>query len=148
MKSLFTSFIFLFISITCFAQTDSHMQAVDELMETMHMEQQIKESADRMLKVQAQSMPQMAQYQDVMKEFFNKYITWEKLGDKIKQVYKESFTEEEIREITEFYKTDIGQKMARITPEISEKQALISQNIVMENQAELQQMIMDAMSEQ
>ena len=148
MKSLLATTIFLFMSITCIAQTDSHMQAVNELMEAMHMEQQLKESTERTIKVQAQSMPQVAQYQDVMKEFFNKYITWEKLGDDIKKAYKESFTEQEIRDLTSFFKTESGQKYAKIMPELSEKLALMSNAVVMENQFELQQMIMDAMSEQ
>ena len=143
-KLLFTFCLILFCS-SLYAQEDSHMQAVDELMDAMHMKQQVEESAERMLKVQAQSMPQIAQYKDVMEAFFDKYINWETVGDEIKKVYKESFTEQEIQDLITFYESDIGQKYAKSMPKITEKTALISQGIVMEHQAELQQKIMDSM---
>ncbi|NGP88571.1 DUF2059 domain-containing protein [Fodinibius halophilus] len=121
------------------------MQAVNELMDAMNMEKQITESADRMLKLQAQSMPQMAQHQEIMSEFFHKYINWESIGEDIKKVYKETFSEKEIRELTTFYKSDIGQKYARLTPTITEKTAKITQGVIMDHQMELQQKIMQKM---
>ncbi|WP_138429143.1 DUF2059 domain-containing protein [Fodinibius saliphilus] len=140
-KILLTVFLFIF-SATAFAQIDSHMQAVNELMEVMHMKEQITESADRMLKLQVQASPQMAQHQDIMSDFFHKYINWKNIGDDIKKVYKETFTEDEIRELTAFYNSDIGQKYARLTPTITEETAKITQGVIKDHQMELQQKIM------
>ena len=145
MKKIALTLCLFLLSTAAFAQTDSHTQAVNELMEAMDMENQISESADRMLNLQAQAMPQMAAYKDVMSDFFHKYINWENLGDDVKQVYKESFTEKEIRDLIAFYKTDTGQKLAKISPELTEKTARISQQMVMKHQAELQRKIMKAM---
>lgn len=145
MKKIILTFGLFLLSTAAFAQTDSHMQAVNKLMEAMDMENQISESADRMLNLQAQAMPQMAAYKDVMSDFFHKYINWENLSDDIKKVYKESFTEQEIRDLIAFYQTETGQKLAKISPELTEKTAKISQQMVMEHQAELRRKIMKAM---
>ena len=58
-----------------FAQTDSHSRAVNELVEVMHLKDQITESANRMLNLQIQAMPQMAPYKDTMSEFFKNIST-------------------------------------------------------------------------
>lgn len=52
------------------------MQAVDKLMEAMHMKEQIAGSTNRMMNVQLQSMPQLAPYKGTMSEFFDKYVSW------------------------------------------------------------------------
>lgn len=148
MKKVILTFAFLIFASVGFAQTDSHTQAVNELMEVMNMKQQMEESAERMFELQAKQMPQIAQYKDIMLDFFNKYINWETIGEDIKQVYKNSFTEEEIRDLIAFFKTDTGQKFTTQNPEINQQIAEISQSIVMQHQAELQGKIMEAMQDQ
>lgn len=148
MKKIILTFAILLFASVGFAQTDSHTQAVNELMEVMNMKQQMEESAERMFALQAKQMPQIAQYKDIMLEFFNKYINWETIGEDVKQVYKNSFTEEEVRDLIAFFKTETGQKFTKQNPEINQKIAEISQSIVMQHQAELQGKIMEAMEDQ
>lgn len=148
MKKAILTFSFLILASVGFAQTDSHTQAVNELMEVMNMKQQMEESAERMFELQARQMPQIAQYKEIMLEFFNKYINWETIGEDVKQVYKNSFTEAEIRDLIAFFKTDTGQKFTTQNPEINQKIAEISQNIVMQHQTELQNRIMQAVQNQ
>lgn len=144
MKKILLLSCFVLISSISFAQTTSHDQAVNELMEVMNMEQQISKNAIRMFEVQAQAMPQIAQFKDVMMDFFHKYINWQSMGDDIKKVYKDLFTEQEIRALIAFYQTETGQKLISVTPELTTRLATISQQIVLEHKAELQQNIMNA----
>lgn len=144
MKKYIFCLCFVFIASLGFAQSNSEKEAVNELVQVMNLKQQINESAERMFEVQAKAMPQIVQYKDVMMDFFKKYLNWETMGEKIKQVYAESFTEEEIRDLIAFYKTDTGQKLVKVQPTITTKMASISQGIVMEHQMELRQKIMDA----
>ena len=146
-NTLLTLSFLLFTSVT-FAQTDSHTQAINKLMEVMHMEKQIEESSEKMFELQAQAMPQLTQYKDVMLGFFRKYINWKNIGDDVKNVYKELFTEQEIRDLIAFYQTETGQKVVKVTPTLTTSIARISQQVVMQHKAELQQTIMNARQQQ
>jgi|AntRauTorcE11897_2_1112592.scaffolds.fasta_scaffold27034_2 hypothetical protein len=148
MKKLVLTLTLVLFSSALYAQEDSHMQAVNELVDVMHMEQQMNESAERMFEMQAKQMPQIKQYEDVMMEFFNKYITWEKIGDQVKQVYKNNFSEQQLRELIDFMETDTGQAFAKKSPTVMQEVASISQGIVMEHQQELTQKMMEAMQDQ
>lgn len=144
MKKIIITSCLMFIASVSFAQSNAETQAVNELMKVMNLEQQINESAERMFEVQSKAMPQILPYKDVMLDFFHKYINWDTLGEQIKKVYTDTFTEAELSDLVVFYKTDTGQKLVKSQPIITSKMASISQNAVMEHQVELQQSIMNA----
>ncbi len=108
----------------------------------------MSESADRMFELQAKQMPQITQYKEIMTEFFNKYINWDTIGEDVKEIYKNSFTESEIEDLIAFFSTETGQKFVMTNPEIQQKIAELTQGIVMKHQAELQQKIMESMQDQ
>lgn len=143
MKKTLLLLCLLFTASTAFAQSKS--DAVNKLMNVMQMKQQIEKSAEKMIEIQMQARPQMAKYKDVMLNFFNKYLTWERLGDDVKETYSNLFTEQEIRALIDFYQTPTGQKLIKVKTKLSTKMAKISQQVVMAHQAELRQAIMDAM---
>jgi len=53
----------------------------------------------------------------------------------------EQFTEEELKDITRFYQTPSGKKMARLTPELTAKGAMLGQQEVQAHLGELGEMI-------
>ena len=145
MKKIILVFCFGILCSPAFAQSSSEGQAIDDLMEVLNFEKQLEQSAERMFDMQVKAMPQIAQFKDVMMDFFDKHVTWDKLGDDIKSVYADLFTEQEVRDLIAFYKTPTGKKMVEKMPALQARLAQVSQQAVLEHRAELQQKIRTAM---
>jgi hypothetical protein len=60
--------------------------------------------------------------------------------------YVDAFTEKEIKEITEFYKSPIGKKLVAKTPELATKVMELSSKRMAENQAELMKILTEEMT--
>lgn len=120
----------------------SHMAAAVELLESMNIADALQLSINTMLEVQMQANPDMRQLEDVMREFFAKYMSWESLKDGYARIYANTFTENELRQITTFYRTPVGQKVARSMPQLMAEGAKLGERAVTDHQMELQQMIL------
>jgi len=141
-------FVVMMVGVSCLAAgqiTDSHRQAAEELLVAMGMERTLEDSINSTLSMQLQQMPQLAQYEDVMRAFLYKYMSWEYLKEHIVQLYAEEFTEAELREITAFYRTETGKKLIELTPVLMNKGMAIGQQAVEEHLPELQQMVLQKM---
>lgn len=123
------------------AQDAGHRAAVQELFDLMNMEAVLKDSIDQSLDIQIQAEPGLAPFRDTMKAFFDKYMSYESLRAPLMQVYTDAFTEAELKEITAFYRTPVGQKTLEKMPAMYQKGAEIGMQRVQENMGELQQMI-------
>lgn len=140
--------VIVMVGVSCLAAgqiTDSHRQAAEELLVAMGMERTLEDSINSTLSMQLQQMPQLAQYEDVMRAFLYKYMSWEYLKEHIVQLYAEEFTEAELREITAFYRTETGKKLIELTPVLMNKGMAIGQQAVEEHLPELQQMVLQKM---
>ena len=128
----------------CYSQIfDSHTKAVVELMSIIDMEDVLEESIEVVLNIQISQNPNLKKYKDVMIEFFNKYMSWESLKDDFIKIYKEEFTENEIKDLIEFYKTETGKKAMKKMPILMQKGSMIGQQRVQENIHELERMIQE-----
>jgi len=58
---------------------------------------------------------------EVLDEYFNDPETQRKLKSAYATIYSEEFTEKELREMIEFYKTDTGKKVLQKLPAVMEK---------------------------
>ena len=119
----------------------SHDQAVAVLFQVMGIDRQVRVVAETMSDTMIKSNPMMLPYRDVILEWFQKYFTWDTLGVEFAKLYKDTFTESEIREMTAFYKTPIGQKVLTKLPELTQKQMAIGSAIGQAHSRELQDMI-------
>lgn len=127
--------------------TKEHLRAAEEMLIAMNAEGTLSETIDTMLDAQLQQNPEIAQFADVLEAFLRKYMSWENLKGYYIQIYAEAFTEQELREITAFYRTETGQKLVKLTPELTSKGMALGQEIVMKHLPELQQMILQRMQE-
>ena len=80
--------------------TDSHTQAVEEFFLVMKMEDTSDRTINQMLQMQIQQNPPLAQYKEVMLKFLRKHVSYESLKPEMVALYKEEFTEEEIKTLT------------------------------------------------
>ena len=146
-KLFLLSTLILIGACQTFSQTETHKKAAEELLTASGAENNFKISMEKMMDLQSKSNPAMAQYADIIKQWAGKYLTWATLKDDMMKLYTDEFTEKELKELTKFYKSPIGLKLASKQGEIMSKGAEIGQKKALEHTPELQQMIMDKMNE-
>ena len=64
--------------------------------------------------------PDIASFEDVVVEFFNKYLGYDAVKHELADSFLGKFSAEEIAGLTEFYSTDAGRKVAEITAALPE----------------------------
>lgn len=116
----------------------SHRQAADEFLTVMGVEAVMEQSTESMLRIQIEQTPDLAQFQDILRSFLHKYVSWDALHDDIATLYAESFTEAELREMSAFYRTETGRKAVRLMPELTARGMELGQRAVLEHQPELE----------
>ncbi|HSE83014.1 MAG TPA: DUF2059 domain-containing protein [Thermodesulfobacteriota bacterium] len=152
MKLLFILILSAFLSVQLSkrlaADDTSHRKAVEEMFTVMNMESFSSKLIDQMLQMQLQRNPELEPYKGTLQVFFNKYVGWASMKDEMVQNYKEAFTEQEIKEITAFYKTPTGQKVLQKMPELMAKGAQLGVSRVQNNIGELEEMLKKEMEKQ
>jgi len=96
--------------------TASHRAAVQRLLEVTRARELSARTSDAIIDSQLQQMPQLAPYASVLRDFYHEQTSWSVVEPELTQLYSEVFTEPEIRELTAFYQTSLGQKMLTKLP--------------------------------
>jgi hypothetical protein len=123
------------------APSASHLKTATELLELVHVDRSTADALDVVLKAQLRHQPKLAPYEDTLRAFMQKYMSWESLKGDYARIYAEAFSEEELRQMIAFYRTPTGQKAIKMIPELMAKGAALGQSRVQENREELQRMI-------
>lgn len=105
----------------------------------------MRRGMQRMMDVHAAQNPVLASMRDLLEDFYARHMGWEQMKPEMVRLYTATFTEPELRELTAFYRTEIGRKMSARMPEIMARSAEINQRIVMEHMPELTQKMMERM---
>ena len=122
-------------------QSESHLAATEEFLEVMNMPAMISEMVGFMLEAQLSGNPILVEFRDLMEEFFAEVFTWDSLRPDFIQIYAEAFDENEIRQLTDFYRTPVGQKALSTLPSLMQQGAVVGQALVERNQPRLMQML-------
>ena len=127
--------------LTARADDATRRKAAESLLQLMDMQSVLTESVNQMLEIQIKQNPAIAPYQQEMKDFFAKYMSWQSLKDDIVGIYAAEFTEADLTELNRFYQTPLGRKSLQKTPQLLAKSAELGQKRVQEHLPELQQAI-------
>ncbi len=160
MSKLSFFIVLVLISASATAQEQSHIDAARELLEVMHADQAIQQSHDQIYPQLAGMVDQMGISED-QRPTFEKYLekmvavmkeemNWEKMEPHILKAYVDVYSEEELRELIEFYASPVGQKFIAKMPELMQATMQMTQEMLQdfipklqmvqeELQAELQQ---------
>lgn len=132
---------------TVSAQQDGRLAVAEELMTVMDMETVVRAAAFTSLDVQIRANPAVAPFRDVMESYIAEALSWESIGSDLMAVYVDAFTEEELRDMVDFYRTPTGQKLIGMQQELMRRAAAVGEAHVQANQAELQRRIMKVAQE-
>ena len=149
MKKLF----FFFILHFCLTTYPSYATDVSEqkssivkLFSIMGVDQQMNAGFEAMLPIVDQQASQLNLSPSAKEELKNIYISWfnhdidrEEIKRKAIQLYAETFSEEEIRELIVFYQSSVGRKFLKETPRLTKMGARIGMEEARSKQYLLQQ---------
>ena len=124
----------------------SHREAAMDVLVAMRVPQALEASLNTALQVQLQGDPRLRGMEAVLREFFARYMSWDNLKAQYADMYANTFSEAELREMAEFYRTPVGQKLARSTPSLLQQGAALGERAVREHMPELQEMIRQHLS--
>ncbi|HEU4455976.1 MAG TPA: DUF2059 domain-containing protein [Longimicrobium sp.] len=126
----------------------ARMSAAREMMAASKVRETFDATLARMLSAQIEANPEMQQYEQVMRDFFGKYMKWDDMEPEFARVYAETYTEQELRDLTTFYRTPLGQRLVATTPEVAVRGAGISERRVQRHMPELFAAIMERVAQQ
>jgi len=136
-----TSVLLLSISPISQADNKSHVEQVDKLFKLTQMEKKIDESVDSVLQLQLRQNPQLEKHSKEMRNFFTKYIGWDALKVDLAAMYMETFTEDELKAINNFYITPAGQKVINSLPQLVQQRNQLAMQRLQQNIGELQKIV-------
>ncbi|WP_162997072.1 DUF2059 domain-containing protein [Mucilaginibacter kameinonensis] len=143
--------VILFFSSSLKAQTTeqtltpTHLAAAQQMLLALGIDKQFGTIVTNQIDALANQAPEdkRAGFKKVMKTFMDKYFTWDLLKDKMMAIYANEFTEDELKQITTFYNSPVGQKVGQKLPSLMQKGMMVGQEAVEAHKEELQQMIQE-----
>ncbi|MBZ5551867.1 MAG: DUF2059 domain-containing protein [Acidobacteriia bacterium] len=138
------------LSRVLYADEASHRAAAEELLEAMQTKQMMSKQMESMRKmiggffqmpnVSKEQASEVEARQSKVMDFVYKNMSWDILKPDFVEAYMEVFTESEMKELTSFYKSPIGQKLLEKTPDLTAKTMQVTQKRVMALMPEIQKM--------
>lgn len=138
-----TLIIIMSLNLNASASSESHRNAANRLLDTMDINTLLAGTIESMLQLQISQNPTLQPFENIMRNFFNKYMSGESLREAFINIYVETFAEKELNELNTFYSTPTGQKTLKETPAMMSKGGKIGEQRIQENISELQLMIQE-----
>lgn len=70
--------------------------------------------------------PQLSDFQPVVQDWYTKYLSDRELESDVARMYGKLFSEQEMRDLTAFYRTPLGRKLQKSLPDIFKETLIIS----------------------
>jgi hypothetical protein len=96
-----------------------------------------EQSMAQSLEAQLRAAPMLEPYADLLRDFMERYASWEVMKPDLVRLYREVFTEDDIRQMIAFYETDFGQRMMAKMPQVMARTSELSARRVQEHFPEL-----------
>lgn len=120
---------------------EATMAAAGELVAQRYQGQMHERIKQGMTRTLIQSMPQLRQNPETVKQFVDEHTDQGELADQMQREYAKRFTVSELEELTAFYSTDVGQKTLETIPEIERNAMRWSMKRLQQNSDALRKMI-------
>jgi hypothetical protein len=117
--------------------TAAQTAAARELFRALKLEESLTNTTTAMVDSEISHNPALAPYRDVMLAWLRKYMTWDAMLPELTRLYSETYTEGEMKTLTMFYSSPLGQKSIAKTPDLLSRTAQIGAKISQPHSAEL-----------
>jgi len=139
------------------AQDQSHIDAARELMDLMNADQAIEQSYDQVyphlagmadqLGITEEQRPVFERYLEKMVAAMKEEMSWEKMEPHIVKAYVSVYSEAELRELSGFYASPLGQKFVAKMPELMEATMQMTQEMMQDFIPRMQEIQEEMMTE-
>ena len=119
----------------------ARLTAAAKLLEAMQAAENFDKAIKSSLDMRVKQQPALAPYRKTMMAFFAKYTSWNSLKGDMAKIYAAEFTIKELKELTAFYNTPLGKKVAKLQPTLMAKGRELGARRVQTNMGELKRMI-------
>jgi hypothetical protein len=137
------------IALVCYpfvalGDAHSHRQAAEDLLLVLEVDKSLPQIVNQVVDHQLQQNPQLAPQRDVLQRFLTTYLNWESVKEETITAYTQEFTEPELQQLTEFYKTPLGKKANEKLPQLAFIAGQIGLRQAQAHETELRQMLSTA----
>ncbi|MEE2025585.1 MULTISPECIES: DUF2059 domain-containing protein [Alkalimonas] len=112
-----------------------------ELLDVMGGQEQVLQMQQQLVQMMAGSNPVLAQYEPVLLEWSRTYMSWDEMKVPMAALYKKHFSEAELKELVQFYKSPVGAKSVELMPQLFSEGAQIGMALAEKYQPQLLQML-------
>lgn len=114
---------------------------IKEYIEVINMKQTEANMINHTVVRIVEAQPKLAGKEDKLKEAFKELYESFELESFVKKIMTEKFSEEEIKELVKFYKTELGQKTVNLATEIGSKVTDICQSKIQANASKINELL-------
>ncbi len=152
--------LLVIISFSGAAQKTADYNSVEELLLLMRIDETLTRTFAQMRPTFLQQFQQLAgdeltteqaqiteKYLEKLFDLMEEEISWEKLKDDYIRIYSAVYTEEEIQELIEFYRSPVGQKTVEQMPVLMEQSMAISQKYLLNLMPRIQELTAEMQAE-
>ena len=128
------------LSINVFGQQQSHTDAAKQLLDLMNADQAIEQAYGQMysqlsgmaeqLGITEDQRPMFESYLERMVVVMKEELSWERMEPFVIDAYVSVYSEEELKGLSEFYASPIGQKFVAKMPELMQATMEMSQKMM------------------
>ena len=128
------------LSINVFGQQQSHTDAAKQLLDLMNADQSIEQAYGQMysqlsgmaeqLGITEDQRPMFESYLERMVVVMKEELSWERMEPFVIDAYVSVYSEEELKGLSEFYASPIGQKFVAKMPELMQATMEMSQKMM------------------
>ena len=126
---LFALFVFA-VPLAAQEPTPGQLRAAERLVAVMRLERNWAPLTEQMIRNMHQAVPDTgrlsagsARFRETMekqlREIFAAKMSWERVEPEYVRLYASLYTEDELRQLTAFYESPVGQKSIHIQPEVA-----------------------------
>ena len=127
---------------------DEHATVAKELLTFLKAKERMQLAVNQIVAIQVQRDPRLGQYQDEIRAYVGKYLSWEELEPEIIGEYKKLFTAAELREILAFYQSETGGKALKHLERVVRDAGKSRNKALQQNSGELRKAIEEAQRQQ
>jgi hypothetical protein len=125
------------------ADSASHRQAAEKLLELIDMQEKIDASVETVVNLQLQQEPALREHVELLRAFLEKQIGWTGMREELITMYQQAFTEEELNTMNNFYGSPVGRKLIQRLPDLIRQRDRLAMQRLQEHIGDLQQEIAD-----
>ena len=142
----------LLLAGSLYADADSHKKAAIELLKAAQTDKMVDDMIEQMKQMMS-SMPTqpgitekqkatMDSYQKKVMDLVSGELSWGKMENEFADAYAKAYTEDELKGLTEFYRSPLGQKLLEKSPKLMEESMMIPQKHIQAIAPQVQEIMM------